>query len=122
MVVRMTESTSNKRSSSTNCNFDGVNALCVSEALHQTAIVTGRNPLDIHMPMKSRMTALPSDVPVIVCAQRLPKLNKNMRKYQNRRVRPGSISRGFDSWNWAAVRVTSARIDGDMRKDRTASW
>lgn len=74
------------------------------------------------MPMKSRMTALPSDVPVIVCAQRLPKLNKNMRKYQNRRVRPGSISRGFDSWNWAAVRVTSARIDGDMRKDRTASW
>ena len=74
------------------------------------------------MPMKSRMTVLPSGTPEIACDHIVPRLKSTMTMYQKRNVRFGSTRRGRDIWSCAKRRAQSASKEGAMKKDRMCSW
>jgi len=73
-------------------------------------------------PTKSRTTARPSDTPSIACVQTHPKLKNTSTKYQNRNERLGSISLGFEHWNWENRRLIKPSNDGERKNESVCSW
>lgn len=74
------------------------------------------------IPIKSRMTVLPSEAPDVVWLHTVKMLTDTRSAKKVRNDQAVSSSLGLEHWDCDKSRKTRVHIDGEMKKARTCNW